>query len=50
MHTMDSSTGDGSRKIRSVKEFVDSSSSSHFFPAERARIAEAKNKQKSGSR
>jgi len=43
---MASSTGDGSRKIGSVKEFVDSNASSSFFVAEsqRRKDAEAKSK------
>lgn len=41
LHMMSSSSGDGSRKIGSVKEFVDSDASKSFFPAEKKRIAEA---------
>lgn len=41
LHMMASSSGDGSRKIGMVKEFVDSDASKSFFPAERKRIAEA---------
>jgi hypothetical protein len=40
LQMMASSTGDGSRKIRSVKEFVDSKASHEFFPAENQRRKE----------
>ena len=47
---MASSTGDGSRKIGSVKEFVDSRASSSFFRAERGRMVEAEAKAKAASK
>jgi len=41
LRLMASSTGDGTRKIGGVKEFVDSQASKDFFPAESRRMAEA---------
>jgi len=47
---MASSTGDGSRKIGSVKEFADSQASSSFIPAERRRIAAAEAEARAAAR
>lgn len=41
-HMCASSTGDGTRKIKLVKEFVDSGYSKDWFAAEREKVAAVK--------
>ncbi len=41
LRMMNSSSGDGTRKIGSVKEFVDSYASTEFFPKEKERVKRA---------